>query len=137
MTPDAAIVEAASWTAVAAAGCLVVRARGVIAAGLAIAALGGGVAFAASGDGGPPGPPGVSVDWPTHAHGSRGAAVTVRPGDCLWDITRRQLAHPTPNRVATDWPRWWRTNRSVIGADPDLVLPGQRLRPPAPTWSPR
>jgi nucleoid-associated protein YgaU len=95
------------------------------------------VAFATSGGGGSPQPPVVSVDWPVHAHRSREATVTVRPGDCLWDIARRRLAHPTSVRVANDWPRWWRTNRGVIGSDPDLVLPGQRLRPPASTWRPQ
>jgi nucleoid-associated protein YgaU len=33
--------------------------------------------------------------------------------------------------VAASWPRWYAANRRVIGADPDLILPGQILRPPA------
>jgi nucleoid-associated protein YgaU len=136
MGADAAIVEAATWTAVAAAGCLVIQARAAVATGAALVIVAGGVSFAASGGGQGPRPPAVSVDWPTRPHSGRPAAVTVQRGDCLWDIARRQLAHPTPIRVATDWPRWWRTNRGVIGPDPDLVLPGQRLRPPASTWSP-
>ncbi len=136
MSPDAAIVEAATWTAVAAAASLVIQLRGVVAVALALAVAGGGVAFATSGGGGSPRPPALSVDWPAHSRSSQRGAVTVRPGDCLWDIARRRRAHPTPSRVATDWPRWWHTNRDVIGPDPDLVLPGQRLRPPASSWSP-
>ena len=136
MSADAAIVEAATWTAVAAAGWLVIRTRGVVAVGTVLVVAAAGVSFAASGGGHEPRPPAVSADWPTHAHGRHEAAVTVQRGDCLWDIARRRLTHPTPTRVATDWPRWWRTNRGVIGPDPDLVQPGQRLTPPASTWSP-
>lgn len=135
MGADAAIVEAATWTAVAAAGCLVLRTRAVVATGTALLIAAGGVAFASGGGQGPR-PPAVSVDWPTSSPGGRATAVTVRRGDCLWAIARRHLAHPTPIRVATDWPRWWRTNRGVIGPDPELVLPGQRLRPPASIRSP-
>lgn len=136
MGADAAIVGFATWTAVAAAASLVIRAKGAVAAAVIVAVVAGGAAFAASGGGGHPRGPAVSADWPTRDHDDKRAAVTVRPGDCLWDIARRRLTHPTPIRVATDWPRWWRNNRAVIGPDPDLVVPGQRLRPPAPTWSP-
>jgi nucleoid-associated protein YgaU len=136
MSPDAVIVDVATWTAVAAAASLVIRARGAVAVALAVVVGGGGVAYATSGTGGSPRSPAVSVDWPTDPHRGHPTAVTVRPGDCLWDIAWRHRLHPTPRRVATDWPRWWRTNRHVIGPDPDLVLPGQRLRPPAPSWSP-
>jgi len=136
MTPDAAIVEVATWTAVAAAASLVIRAKGALAVGLVIAVVAGGVSFAGTGGGSDPRRPAVSADWPTRSHHGRRAAVIVRTGDCLWDIARRRLTHPTRLRVATDWPRWWHSNRGVIGPDPDLVLPGQRLRPPASKWSP-
>ena len=57
--------------------------------------------------------------------------VVVRRGDTLWDIAARALG---PNASAADiaasWPRWHATNRSTIGPDPDLILPGQLLRPP-------
>jgi len=48
--------------------------------------------------------------------------VTVRPGDSLWAIARRQ---------DTDWPSLYRANRAVIGADPDLIQPGMRLVVPS------
>ena len=57
--------------------------------------------------------------------------VVVRRGDTLWDIAARALG---PNASAADiaasWPRWYAANRSTIGPDPDLILPGQLLRPP-------
>jgi nucleoid-associated protein YgaU len=32
--------------------------------------------------------------------------------------------------VALAWPRWYAVNADVIGQDPDLIHPGQRLRIP-------
>lgn len=59
--------------------------------------------------------------------------VVVRRGDSLWGITERHLGPGASDaEVAAQWPRWWRANRSVIGPDPDLLLPGMRLTPPAP-----
>ncbi len=59
--------------------------------------------------------------------------VVVRRGDTLWSIATRHLgAGATTADVAHEWPRWWRANRATIGADPDLLLPGQVLVPPAP-----
>ena len=64
-----------------------------------------------------------------------GAAITVRPGDCLWQIAAESLAStgaaPTTAEIAAAWPRWYAANRSVIGDDPGLIHPGQRLTPPA------
>lgn len=57
--------------------------------------------------------------------------VVVRRGDTLWDIAARALG---PDAAAADiaasWPRWYAANRSTIGPDPDLIRPGQLLRPP-------
>lgn len=62
------------------------------------------------------------------------AAVTVRRGDTLWHIAARHLGPgATEAEIAREWPRWHEANRDVIGADADLLLPGQQLRPPAPT----
>lgn len=62
---------------------------------------------------------------------SRDRAVVVIPGDTLWDIAARELGGEPSNReIAERWPRWYASNRGVIGADPDLILPGQRLSPP-------
>lgn len=58
-------------------------------------------------------------------------AVVVRRGDTLWDIAARALpAGATDAEIAAEWPRWYDANSSVIGADPDHIVPGQRLVPP-------
>lgn len=65
--------------------------------------------------------PGTSVD----------DEVAVRAGDTLWDIAARHLG---PDASAVDiaraWPQWFEANREVVGDDPDLLRPGQLLRPP-------
>jgi nucleoid-associated protein YgaU len=59
-------------------------------------------------------------------------AMTVRPGDTLWDIAARHLGPAaTDQEIAHTWPRWFAANRAVIGPDPDRLRPGQRLTPPA------
>jgi nucleoid-associated protein YgaU len=70
---------------------------------------------------------------PTH-RSPRVELVVVRPGDTLWAIARRHL-HPgaTDAEVARAWPRWYAANRGVIGPDPNLILPGTRLRAPGAT----
>ncbi len=73
-------------------------------------------------------------DWPT---GPAGARVVLR-GDCLWDIAREWLARrdgrpPSDAATATAVHDWWAANQSVIGTDPDLLLPGQVLVPPEHT----
>lgn len=61
------------------------------------------------------------------------ATTTVRPGDTLWDLAAAQLGpEPTDSEIAAAWPRWHEENLDVIGSDPDLLLPGQVLRVPAP-----
>jgi resuscitation-promoting factor RpfA len=58
--------------------------------------------------------------------------VVVRSGDTLWGIAARHLpADASVAEIAAEWPRWYEANRRVIGTDPDLIRPGQRLRPPA------
>lgn len=58
--------------------------------------------------------------------------VTVVAGDSLWLIAARAIG-PTASDVETAllWPRWYEANRGVIGERPDVLLPGQVLRPPA------
>jgi nucleoid-associated protein YgaU len=81
----------------------------------------------------PPTAPAADLDWPALAAGEH---VVVR-GDCLWDIAEAWLAeqHPgaavTAPEVARAVHAWWQANTDVLGADPDLLLPGQVLRPPA------
>jgi hypothetical protein len=70
-------------------------------------------------------------DWPTPVDGEH---VVLR-GDCLWDIAAAHLtadagSPPTDAAIADAVATWWTTNRSVIGPDPDLLLPGQVLHPP-------
>ncbi len=77
---------------------------------------------------------GVVPDWPGRT--DPGDHVVLR-GDCLWDIAAGWLAgrHPgTPvpdPEIARAVAAWWQANADVIGPDPDLLLPGQVLRPPA------
>lgn len=59
--------------------------------------------------------------------------VTVRPGDSLWSIAARHLAPGASDaQVDAAWRAWYAANRPVIGADPDLILPGQLLHAPDP-----
>jgi Tfp pilus assembly protein FimV len=63
------------------------------------------------------------------------AHVTVHPGDSLWGIAaneeqRRLGRSPQAGEVARAWPRWYVANRDVVGADPDVIRPGQRLTAP-------
>jgi len=59
--------------------------------------------------------------------------VTVQPGDTLWDLAARELGpRATNEQIAERWPHWYAANRQVIGTDPNLILPGQVLRAPAP-----
>jgi hypothetical protein len=70
-------------------------------------------------------------DWPRAP--VAGEHVVLR-GDCLWEIAERRLAHDGPYttaEVATAVHAWWQANADVIGPDPDRLLPGQVLRPPA------
>lgn len=57
--------------------------------------------------------------------------VVVRPGDSLWRIA---AAHLPPGAGAADvaaaWPAWYAANRVTIGADPNLIRPGQVLVAP-------
>ena len=82
----------------------------------------------------------VVPDWPADEVPDRppstapGAHVVVR-GDCLWSIAEdrllQDLGRPaTAGEVAVAVHAWWVANRTVIGPDPDRLLPGQVLLPP-------
>ena len=61
----------------------------------------------------------------------RSREVVVRRGDTLWAIASRHLgADASAEEVARAWPEWFSANRAVIGADPDHLVPGERLRVP-------
>lgn len=80
---------------------------------------------------------GSLADHRTPAH--RPAAVTdatdtvrVSPGDSLWSLAEQSLPpHATPAQVERRWREIYAANRGVVGADPDLIRPGQRLALPA------
>lgn len=63
------------------------------------------------------------------------SSYEVRRGDSLWCIAATTLARrsgerPTSGEIDRFWPAIHRANRGVIGDDPDLILPGQRLTIP-------
>lgn len=114
----------------------------------------------ASADAGPPTVPdwpvtgtgtgtGALPDWPSGAEPAPAGGVPAVPaapapgdhvvvrGDCLWHIAAAELEQrlgrvPTGGEVARATHAWWTANATVIGPDPDLLLPGQVLRPPPP-----
>jgi len=64
--------------------------------------------------------------------------VRVRPGDTLWSLAAARLAPAAPDSAVDRlWRGWYAANRPVIGPDPDLLQPGQLLRPPDVPSSPR
>jgi LysM domain len=65
-------------------------------------------------------PPGLRLDAGEHI---------VAAGDTLWDIAAAHLmpAERSATRIHRYWQQVYRANRSVVGADPDLIRPGMRL----------
>ena len=80
----------------------------------------------------------ISLDWPTgdppneSVQGvAAGGAVVVHRGDSSWSIAARHLpANAAAADIAQAWHRWYATNATVIGPNPNLILPGQILLPP-------
>jgi nucleoid-associated protein YgaU len=71
---------------------------------------------------------GLVTPPPRRAAAAGDATVVVRAGDTLWSLAARQLgASATDAQVARAWPQLYAANRAVIGANPDLIRPGQRL----------
>jgi nucleoid-associated protein YgaU len=57
--------------------------------------------------------------------------VVVRSGDSLWTIAAGALGPEASDvEIALEWPRWFEANKAAIGANPDVLLPGQILRSP-------
>ena len=73
------------------------------------------------------------AEGPAHPrhHTSGGERVTVHAGDSLWSIADQRLG------AGDRWPEIYALNRAVIGADPDLIQPAQRLRMPVDTQEKR
>lgn len=60
-----------------------------------------------------------------------GQVVIVRRGDTLWTIAARILPNTADTaEITAAWHRWYQANRDVIGDDPNLIRPGQRLEWP-------
>lgn len=77
-----------------------------------------------------PGSAPVPSTAPTTPRGDD-ATVEVRPGDSLWSIATTHAPTSTPTHdLGAATRRWFDTNRDVIGDDPDLIHPGQRLTVP-------
>lgn len=75
--------------------------------------------------------PRPSTDLPASLGGSRRAEVIVSPGDTLWGLAADHLGPSASSHdIAQEWPRWFHSNRDVIGSDPHLIIPGTRLLPP-------
>lgn len=55
------------------------------------------------------------------ADGSPAGAYTVRAGDNLYEIATEQA-------LPGGWPALYDANESTVGSNPDLILPGERLR---------
>ena len=66
------------------------------------------------------------------AGGTKASRHVVEVGDTLWDIAAARLApaERTAANVHRYWRQIYRANRSAIGADPGLILPGTRLDVP-------
>lgn len=82
----------------------------------------------------------TGLSLPDRLATSRPAAqrtVLVRPGDSLWRITARLLPDAAPPATLDrGWRRLARANATHV-PDPDLILPGTRLRVPPLTTHPR
>ena len=78
----------------------------------------------------------VATTAPTPAHASTPAPgltddIVVRPGDSLWRLAAERLPGDADDAtIAHTWQRLYAANHDVVGADPDLILPGQRLARP-------
>ncbi|MCL1593495.1 MAG: LysM peptidoglycan-binding domain-containing protein [Actinomycetia bacterium] len=80
------------------------------------------------------------VSWPGRflfSSSSGPTAYTVVAGDSLWAIARERLAQsgvvPSGSEVSVFWRSIYEANTTVIGPDPDLILPGQVLAIPGGT----
>ena len=83
----------------------------------------------------PAAPPSALLTGPAQPAGNDGEVV-VRRGDTLWALAADRLgAQAAPSDIDAEWRRWYAANREVIGGDPDLIRPGQRLRVPTPSPS--
>lgn len=66
---------------------------------------------------------------------SQTSTVVVRNGDTLWSVAGQELGggEGSDAAVSARWQEIYRANRAVVGSDPDVIVPGQRLRLPPHT----
>lgn len=63
-----------------------------------------------------------------HRHAAGPRTVVVEPGDCLWHLAAADLPPDAgADEIAARWHAIYARNRTLIGADPNLIQPGQRL----------
>lgn len=85
----------------------------------------------ATGAGGASQAPASGVPGNIGAESRSGPDVVVKTGDSLWSIVAAALGpYAGDVDVARSWPDWYRANRDTIGADPNIILPGQILHAP-------
>ncbi len=73
----------------------------------------------------------AGIDWPAEPT-NPATTIAVHPGDCLWSLVESHLGYgATIAEVSNEVDRWWEANAEVIGADPDLLIPGQVLVVPS------
>jgi nucleoid-associated protein YgaU len=61
----------------------------------------------------------------------------VHTGDSLWTIAARHLGPDASSAAITAaWHEWYAANRHIVGGNPNLIHPGQRLSPPGPETAP-
>ena len=71
----------------------------------------------------------ASVSSPPEA---RPRVIQVNRGDTLWSIASHHLGPgASVPKIKAAAENWYSTNRQLIGPDPDLIIPGQQLTPPA------
>lgn len=70
-------------------------------------------------------------------HSGSPRVVIVHRGDSLWKLAARDLGPGADDaHVDAAWRRWYAANREVIGGDPNLIEPGQRLQSPTTSRHP-
>lgn len=78
-----------------------------------------------------PAPPVPGSGHPARTHGTTPKTVTVRSGDCLWDIAAEELGpYATELEIDRRWRQWFHLNHPLIGPDADALVPGTVLQAP-------
>ena len=72
----------------------------------------------------PPAPAAPTSAGTLHPTSTPARVYTVQPGDSLWAIAEHQYG------IGSDWTRIYDANRGTVGANPNLIYPGERLSIP-------